>query len=99
MDRVTGALHSCVFVSGAQVQSCVLVLGAQVQSCVLVLGVQPQSCVLVLGVQVQSLSDADRSITDSNPISRVRVRVITAFRFSISYSPLESWSPFGPVCY
>jgi hypothetical protein len=57
----------------------VFVSGAQRQSGVFVSGAQRQSCVFVLGVQAQSLSDANRPITDTNPI----IRASTAFRLGI----------------
>src|SRR5215469_3342428 len=71
-----GALFSgaqaqpAAFFSGVQAQSAALFTGAQVQPGALFSGAQAQSAAFFLGVQAQSLSDADRPITESNPIIR-----------------------------
>jgi hypothetical protein len=71
--------QSGAFFSGVQAQSGAFFLGAQAQPGALFSGAQAQSGAFLLGAQAQSLSDADRPITDSNPI----IRASTAFRFSI----------------
>src|SRR5262249_35684148 len=71
--------QSSAFFSGVQAQSGAFFSWAQAQPGALFSRAQAQSIAFFLGVQAQFLSDADRLMTDSNPI----IRASTAFRFSI----------------